>query len=147
MKQYIGIDIGGTDIKYGVFGPDAELLFHDSVETPKGQAHIRIPEETVGIVTRLLAKYKNVRGVGISTAGVVDPVSGEIVFAGGTIPEYKGTNLKKRIEAQFGLPAIVANDVNAAACGEKWKGAARDSDHFFCITLGTGIGGALFCDG
>ncbi|WP_169082331.1 ROK family protein [Paenibacillus sp. PL91] len=147
MKHYIGIDIGGTDIKYAVFGADAELLYHDSMKTPKGQANIRIPEETAGIVKRLLEKYDGICGVGISTAGVVDVVSGEIVFAGGTIPEYKGTNLKKTIEEQFALPTIVANDVNAAACGEKWKGAARGSDHFFCITLGTGIGGALFCEG
>lgn len=147
MKCFVGIDIGGTDIKYAVFGPDAKILCHDSVKTPKGQANLRIPEEIASIMSRLLAKFDYIQGVGISTAGVVEPESGEIIFAGGTIPEYKGTNLKKMIQDQFGLSTIVVNDVNAAACGEKWKGAARDSDHFFCITLGTGIGGALFCDG
>ncbi|MDQ8738479.1 ROK family protein [Paenibacillus sp. LHD-38] len=147
MKHYIGIDIGGTEIKYAVFGLGAELLYHDSVKTPKGQANIRIPEQAAGIIAELLEKYEGIQGVGISTAGVVDPASGEIVFAGGTIPEYKGTNLKTMIQDRFGLRAIVANDVNAAACGEKWKGAAQGSDHFFCMTLGTGVGGALFCEG
>lgn len=147
MKHLISIDVGGTDIKYAVFGSDAEILFHDSVKTPIGAANIRIPEQIAAIILRMQDMFSDIGGVGISTAGVVDPLTGEIVFAGGTIPEYKGTNLKKRIEEQFGLNTIVANDVNAAACGEKWKGAARSSDHFFCMTLGTGIGGALFCEG
>ncbi|MHA0855599.1 ROK family protein [Paenibacillus sp. CMAA1364] len=147
MKHIIGIDVGGTDIKYAVFNDAAEIVLHDSVPTPKGQANLRIPEEIVRIITRLVDAFDGIQGVGISTAGVVDTLSGEIIYAGGTIPEYKGTNLKQVIEDNFGFCTIVANDVNAAACGEKWKGAAQHSDHFFCITLGTGIGGALFCNG
>jgi len=147
MRRYIALDVGGTEIKYAVLDESAEIIFHDREKTPQGSANLRIPAQASGIIARLLKDYDGVRGVGISTAGVVDPESGEIVFAGGTIPEYKGANLKAMVRETYGLPACVANDVNAAASGERWKGAARDCGTFFCITLGTGIGGSYYCDG
>jgi predicted NBD/HSP70 family sugar kinase len=146
-KQWISVDVGGTEIKFGVFADHGELLFHDKRKTPEGAANIRIPEAVAGIIRDMLERHGPVEGVGISTAGVVDANTGAIIFAGGTIPEYKGTNLKRTVEEEFGLRTHVANDVNAAAVGEWWKGAAVGVNDFFCITLGTGIGGALFCGG
>ncbi|NQX63577.1 ROK family protein [Paenibacillus qinlingensis] len=145
MNPYIAIDIGGTEIKYAVCNPLAEIIYHQSTKTPKGVSNHRIQDEIQHIIHDLLGRFPHVQGVGISTAGVVDTASGEIVYAGETMPQYQGTNLKQTVESIFGLRTIVANDVNCAALGEKWKGAAADRDHFFCITIGTGIGGALYC--
>ncbi|RUS46695.1 ROK family protein [Cohnella sp. AR92] len=147
MENWIGIDIGGTDMKFAVFNREAEIVRHGSVPTPQGDAGVRIPEAVEAVLASLLGRYPNSSGVGISTAGVVHPDSGEIVFSGPTLPGYRGTNLKRVVEDRFGLPANVLNDVNAAAQGERWKGAARGVDHFFCVTIGTGIGGALFSEG
>ncbi|MFC3800225.1 ROK family protein [Cohnella sp. GCM10012308] len=148
IAHWVAFDIGGTDIKFAVFDGRANIVFAQSAATPQGEdAGRRIPGAACDILAGLLARFPNVRGVGISTAGVVDPDRGEIVYAGPTIPAYRGANWKREIEARFGLPAFVANDVNAAANGEHWRGAARGCDHFFCVTLGTGIGGALFADG
>ncbi|RIX52365.1 ROK family protein [Paenibacillus nanensis] len=146
-KQWISVDVGGTEIKYAVFAENGNIVCHDKRKTPSGAANIRIPEAVVTIVQEMTDRYGLMQGVGISTAGVVDTRSGEIIFAGGTIPEYKGTNLKRAVEERFGLVTKVANDVNAAAVGEWWRGAAEGVDDFFCMTLGTGIGGALFCGG
>ncbi|WP_068776593.1 ROK family protein [Paenibacillus sp. FJAT-26967] len=147
MKLYAAIDVGGTEIKYAVINDAGEILYHDSSPTPRADYKQRIPEELLKIMRVLLEKYGAVQGIGISTAGVVDSQTGEIIFAGGTMPGYVGTNLKICMEQAYGLPTHVANDVNAAAIGEKWKGAARRCDHFFCLTIGTGIGGALYCGG
>ncbi|MBO9600006.1 MAG: ROK family protein [Cohnella sp.] len=147
MRRYIALDIGGTEIKYALLDESAEVLVHDREKTPQGNANLRIPVQASDIISRLLKDYDDVHGVGISTAGVVDPDSGEIVFAGGTIPEYKGANLKAMVREQFALQACVTNDVNAAASGERWKGASRNCDSFYCITLGTGIGGAYYAHG
>ncbi|GFN30019.1 ROK family protein [Paenibacillus xylaniclasticus] len=147
MRRYIAIDIGGTAIKFAVLDDEAAIVFHHSVATPKGQVDIRIPEAVYGIIDRLRFLFEGVAGVGISTAGVVDPASGEIVYAGETMPNYAGTNLKHLIESRYGIPTVVTNDVNAAALGERWKGAAQNCDHFFCVAIGTGIGGALFSGG
>ncbi|EFM08764.1 ROK family protein [Paenibacillus curdlanolyticus YK9] len=147
MKHYIGIDIGGTSIKYAVFDEKATILFHHAVLTPIGNAGDQIPKALYGIIDQLMSVYDGVQGVGISTAGVVNPLSGAILFAGDTLPGYAGTKLKALLQQRYGLPVAVANDVNAAACGEWWKGAARGYGHFFCVTIGTGIGGALFSGG
>jgi len=147
MRRYIAIDIGGTAIKFAVLDEEAAIVFHQSVATPKGQADIRIPEAVYGIIDRMRFLFEGIEGVGISTAGVVDQASGEIVYAGETMPSYAGTNLKRLVERRYGIPAIVANDVNAAALGEHWKGAAQGCEHFFCAAIGTGIGGALFIGG
>ncbi|MDQ6423491.1 ROK family protein [Paenibacillus sp. LHD-117] len=146
-NQWVSVDVGGTEIKYAVFTDNGNLIYNDKRKTPSGAANIRIPEAVAAIIQDMLERYGPMEGVGISTAGVVDTESGEIIFAGGTIPEYKGTNLKRTVEERFGLRTTVANDVNAAAVGEWWRGAAAGADDFFCMTLGTGIGGALFCGG
>ncbi|WP_127531163.1 ROK family protein [Paenibacillus kobensis] len=147
MKRYLAIDIGGTSIKFAVLDDEAGIVFHQSVATPKGQADVRIPEAVYDIIDRMRFLFDDIQGIGISTAGVVDPRSGEILYAGETLPSYAGTNLKQLIGQRYGLPAFIANDVNAAALGEHWKGAAQGCDHFFCVALGTGIGGALFIGG
>lgn len=147
MNYRIGIDIGGTNIKYAVFDSRAEMVLHDSAATPSGGARTRVTEAVASIVDKLAEQFGGIDAVGISSAGVVDPSSGVIAYAGPTMPGYRGTNLKLAVEETFGVRARVVNDVNAAACGEQWKGAARGSRHFFCLTIGTGIGGALVCDG
>ncbi|WP_214630463.1 ROK family protein [Paenibacillus agaridevorans] len=146
-KQWVSVDVGGTEIKYGVFADNGELLYHDKRKTPAGAANIVIPEAVIGIIRDMIDRCGPTEGVGISTAGVVDTVSGEILFAGSTIPGYKGTNLKRTVEERFGVHTTIANDVNAAAVGEWWQGAAAGVDDFFGMTIGTGIGGALFCGG
>ncbi|MFD0961252.1 ROK family protein [Paenibacillus chungangensis] len=146
-KRWVSVDVGGTEIKYAVFGADRDILYDGKRKTPAGEANIHIPEAVLAIVQEMMDRYGPMQGAGISTAGVVDTKTGEIIYAGGTIPTYKGTNLKRSIEDRFGLKTIIMNDVNAAAVGEWWRGAAEGVDDFFCLTLGTGIGGALFCGG
>src|SRR5699024_6550425 len=62
-------------------------------------------------------------------------------------PGYIGLNIKKELEKTFKLPIFVDNDVNCAALGEYWKGAAKKVTSFICLTLGTGIGGAIVTNG
>lgn len=147
MRLFAALDVGGTDIKFAVLDGSADIVFDGRAATPQGRANIAIPEAAASIMESLLARHPGIAGIGVSTAGVVDPGSGEILYAGGTIPEYRGTNWKSALGRRFGLPVSVMNDVNAAALGEWWKGAARGCPHFACITLGTGIGGALFTEG
>ena len=144
----ICIDIGGTAIKYGVATAEGKFLTHGSVPTEaKEHGGAGIFHKVTAIVREALAAH-TVKGVAISTAGMVDPQEGCIVYSlEDAIPSYTGTNWKALMHDTFDLPASVENDVNCAALGEMWQGAGRGCSSLFAMTIGTSIGGALILDG
>lgn len=146
--MYICIDIGGTDIKYGVMDAAGEFAVHGTLPTEaKAYGGPGIVRKVSDLVRETCGTY-DVRGVAISTAGMVDPATGEIVYAlEESIPQYRGVNWKAIMRENFDLPASVENDVNCAALGELWKGAGRGASSLFAMTVGTSIGGCLIMDG
>ncbi len=139
------LDIGGTAIKSGLF--DGETL-SDIQETPTeaglGGAHVVQRSKDIIASYRECCPFDR---IGISTAGQVDPVSGQIIYANENIPGYTGTRLGEIIAQTFHVPTAVENDVNAAAIGESVFGAGKGRREFVCLTYGTGVGGAIFSDG
>ncbi|HFI0665320.1 TPA: ROK family protein [Streptococcus suis] len=145
MTRYLAVDIGGTQIKYGLVDQEGQLLEQYKMDT---QAHLGGPH-ILATVKDLVRKYKDnsdISGVAISSAGMVDHVKGEIFYSGPQIPNYAGTKFKAEIEATFGLPCEIENDVNCAGLAEGISGAGRDSQISLCLTIGTGIGGCLLID-
>ncbi|HFU3715002.1 TPA: ROK family protein [Streptococcus suis] len=145
MTRYLAVDIGGTQIKYGLVDQEGQLLEQHKMDT---QAHLGGPH-ILATVKDLVRKYKDnsdISGVAISSAGMVDHVKGEIFYSGPQIPNYAGTKFKAEIEATFGLPCEIENDVNCAGLAEGISGAGRDSQISLCLTIGTGIGGCLLID-
>lgn len=139
------LDIGGTAIKSGIFC-DGSLMDVQEIptEAKKGGGHV------IDLAVRIIRRYStchDFEGIGISTAGQVDSVTGQIIYANDNIPGYTGMKIKSIIENEFGKPAAVLNDVNAAAMGEARFGAGRDEKDFICLTYGTGVGGAIFTGG
>ncbi|MEE1011490.1 MAG: ROK family protein [Acutalibacteraceae bacterium] len=141
--KILAFDIGGTEIKYGFCDENFNLSEKNSVPT---NAH----EGGKRIIERIIEIAKNLGGadrIGISTAGQVNSVKGEIIYATDTLPGYTGMKIKEIIEAETGIPTAVENDVNSAAVGEAVFGAAKGCPDFICLTYGTGIGGAIFLGG
>ena len=68
---------------------------------------------------------------------------GKVIGGNPIIPNWIGTNLVKILEKKYNLPAVLENDVNCVALGEKWIGAGKDLSNFICLTIGTGIGGGI----
>ena len=143
--NFIAIDIGGTNIKYGVLNHNGEILYTSKLKTSITPTNNFILEDINLIITSILKDY-SIEGVAISTAGVVSPSLGEIIYASSNIPNYIGTNFKKHIKEKFNLNCQVENDVNCAALVEMWLGSGKGYSSLFCITIGTGIGGALIID-
>ena len=144
----ICIDIGGTAIKYGVATAEGIFLTHGSVPTEAKKYGGTGIVEKVSAIVREAQQIHAVKGVAISTAGMVDPQEGCIVYSlEDAIPSYTGTNWKALMHDTFGLLTSVENDVNCAALGEMWKGAGRGCSSLFAMTIGTSIGGALILDG
>lgn len=147
--RILAIDIGGTKIKADAYSEQGKSLgeyreIATSVDLQ--QQTNNIPEQICSLVADYQSKL-TLDGVAISSAGVVDPASGEIVYSGYTIPNYAGCNFTKLIKDNFALPTAVENDVNCAALGEKWLGIAQGINDFALITVGTGIGGAIVQNG
>ena len=141
--RILAFDIGGTEIKYAFCDEDFNLTEKKSIPTNAHEGGKRIIERVIEIVK----SCDNIDRVGISTAGQVDSVKGEIVFATETIPGYTGVKIKELVEEETGIPTAVENDVNSAALGEAVFGAGKGESSFICLTYGTGIGGAIFLDG
>lgn len=150
----IAIDIGGTSIKGGLYNKNGQFVdYNFEILTVKdyilGTNSIlsQVIKESEKIVEKLKKKKINLEGIAISSAGVIDSQKGEVIYSGYTIPNYKGTKLKKELEKKFKVPCSVLNDVHAAALGEHWKNDIQSSKPIVYLTVGTGIGGAIIYQG
>lgn len=139
-------DIGGTFMKYAVVSEQGNIIFNNKVSTPKQNCREEVPRLITSVLNEIRKEY-DISKVGISTTGHVDFVKGEIIYASNNMPAYTGAKLSEYIQNETGLVALVENDVNAAALGEMWKGAAKKESTFVCLTIGTGIGGAIVVEG
>ncbi len=146
MAYYVCIDVGATAIKYGLATEQGDFLEQGSrpalAREEGGEGILR---KIVEIVQDYHSRYE-VAGAAVDTPGIVDAEHGIVEFAV-NIPEYNGMRLRDRISAECQIPCYVENDVNAAAAGEYWKGAAQGAASVFMMTVGTGIGGAFLLDG
>lgn len=147
MKEYICIDIGGTSIKHGVVREDGTFAVTGEMPTQAMEyGGPGIMEKAEKIVETYREEYQP-EGICISTAGMVDCEKGKITYAAPLIPNYTGTEIKKTLEDLYGIPCEVENDVNCAGLAEHFAGASKGSSISLCLTIGTGIGGAIIIDG
>ena len=139
--KVIGIDIGGTAVKYGLLSEKGDIL--ESGEFPtegkKGVDNLFI--NICGVIDKYLEK--DILGIAVSGTGQIDGSIGKVIGGSPIIPGWIGTNLVEKLEKKYNLPAVLENDVNCAALGEKWLGAGKDAKDFICLTIGTGIGGGI----
>ena len=139
------LDIGGTEVKAMLKGEDFEKDL-SNFPSKAGTNAPDIKDDVFDLVEKLKNDY-DIEGIAISTAGMVDYKTGIIAGHGPTFKNYKGFDWKKEIKNELNIPAIVENDVKAAAMGELSYGAGLGSDSAFVLTVGTGIGGCLILDG
>lgn len=139
MKQYLAFDIGGTETKYGLINERGEIQTSGKFSSQQSDGKHVLKE--IKKLTRLNAN--DIDGLAISVPGFVDTVSGFIEY-GGAFRAFDRFHMKSYLEDELEIPVSVENDVNCVAYSEKWLGNARSDTDFLCITIGTGIGGALF---
>lgn len=139
--KIVGIDIGGTMIKYGLITLTGEILESGEVSTEADKGVENLFNKLVTIIESY--SKEELLGIAVSGTGQIDGSIGKVVGGNDIIPGWIGTNLVERLENRFNIPAVLENDVNCAALGEKWLGAGREEKDFICITIGTGIGGGI----
>lgn len=139
----VGIDIGGTKVAAGLVTPDGHILRRLQRPTPSHSPEA-VEDAIVDAVAELQLHHA-VDSVGIGAAGWVDTDQAVVRFS----PHLAWRNepLKHRLQRRISLPVLVDNDANAAAWAEFRFGSGRGSRVMVCITLGTGIGGAVVLNG
>lgn len=140
----LGIDIGGTNIKFGVVTEDYQLLKTWSIPTRSQRSIQEIVDDMIQKAREIRAAY-DFQLIGIGTPGDIDSKNG-ICNRAGNLP-YHQTPLVAMISSALGVPAYIANDATAALYGELYAGAGKDYQHIIMITLGTGVGGGIAIDG
>lgn len=140
--KIVGVDIGGTLIKLGLFdasGNEHETMTYDTNGIDGGHALIEQLMEKID-------QFQQFDAIGVCTAGQVHRQTGTLKNAV-NIPDSANIQMKALLEQRFRVPVTVENDVNAAALGENHFGVGKNIDDFLLIAFGTGIGGAIIQDG
>lgn len=139
MREYIGIDIGGTSMVAARFS-ESDIIDRTEVATGADRAAEKIMASLFEAVDRVITK--DVVGIGIGMPGFMNTASGEILMIN-NIPSFRGFSVKKAVEKRYDLPVFQNNDANCFALGEAWFGAGKAYENMVGVTLGTGLGGGI----
>ncbi|WP_276876946.1 ROK family protein [Anaerococcus hydrogenalis] len=141
MTKTIGLDIGGTKIQGAVIDENGEILKTYRLETCAREGKDKVLDNISKIIDFL--KTDEIEAIGVGTPGFIDSENGIVTFAG-NIDGWTGLNLKEELEKRSSLPVFVENDANIALVCEKWLGSGKGFDDIVMITIGTGLGGAVY---
>ena len=144
MSVYIGVDLGGTNMRAGRVENDC-LVAQASERTPKSP---KDTAETIDLLERVIRSVwtPEVSAIGLGVPGVVDRQNG-VVYNLVNIPHWDVVPLREILEARFGVRVVIDNDANCFALGERVFGVGRQYENFVGLTLGTGLGGGIIQQG
>jgi glucokinase len=143
---FVGVDVGGTNIKFGLVDDTGRTLAYHTMRTEQDKgaedACVRM-----GLAVRQMIREANVSSadvvrVGLATPGPMDIPTG-MLLRPGNLPGWWDFPIRARTSHHVGTPVTFANDANAAAYGEYWRGAGAQFRSMVLLTLGTGIGGGI----
>jgi glucokinase len=141
----VGVDIGGTKVLAGTVDATGRVFDEVRLLTPHRSKDPRVVEDTIIEAVDTLRARTDVPAVGVGAAGFVDAAGSRVLFAPHL--SWRDEPLRANLEARLDVPVLLDNDANATAWAELRFGAAQGFRQVICITLGTGIGGALVMDG
>lgn len=149
-KKLLGIDLGGTTVKFGILTLEGEVQEKWAIETNILEDGKHIVPDIVASLKHRLALYNLTKddfvGIGMGSPGAVNrdkkTVTGAFNLNWASTQEVGSV-----IEAELGIPFAIDNDANVAALGERWVGAGANNPDVVFVTLGTGVGGGVIADG
>ena len=145
MAYYIGVDIGGTNLKTGVVDEKGNIISEFSVPTGADRPQDTVLQDIIGAIKNSIENskvdLKEIRAVGLGSPGAIDTENG-IVIRNYNLG-WKDFHICEKISAALNIPAKLANDADAAALGEVVAGSAKGAKSALIITLGTGVGSGV----
>lgn len=138
MKNYLSIDIGGTEIKYAQIDVSGHIIEKGKVSTPDGK------DKFLAQIDQIVKKYSDsIKGLAFCAPGKIDKTK---IRFGGAIPFLDGIDFGQIYEAED-FPVAVINDGKASILAENWLGNLKDEKNCAAITLGTGVGSGIIANG
>ncbi len=146
---YIGIDIGGMSIKGGLIDENGVVYAKKSVVT-QAEAHYSVIVKDIADLCFALMAEKgltkdDIQGVGMGIPGTINSKTGVITYANNI--NFEKVPIEKEFRKYIDVPTFIGNDANVAALGEQRFGAGKGYNDVIVVTLGTGVGSGIICDG
>lgn len=149
MKYYLGVDLGGTNIKAGIVDESGNILLKTSVKTDSDGDAKRIAEQMVKLCCDLCKQanisMEDVQSVGVGIPGTVDTEKGTVIYCNNL--NMDGAPIGAIMQEGLQKPVYLANDASCAALGEFVCGSGRNYNSIILVTLGTGVGGGIILNG
>ena len=142
----LGIDLGGTELRAGLFTREGALIARRQVATDARGGPEAVVAQMAALVASLRPTDGTLVGIGVASPGPLDGDRGVVIFAP-TLDGWHDVPLPAMLTARTGLPARLENDANAAALGEWRGGGGIGLRHLVYVTVSTGIGGGVIADG
>ena len=149
-KKLLGIDLGGTTVKFGILTSEGEVQEKWAIETNTLENGRHIVPNIVESLKHRLEMYgltaEDFIGIGMGSPGAVDREN-KTVTGAFNLNWAETQEVGSVIEKELGIPFAIDNDANVAALGERWVGAGANNPDVVFVTLGTGVGGGVIADG
>ncbi|PRY83159.1 ROK family glucokinase [Alkalibacterium olivapovliticus] len=149
-KIAIGIDLGGTTIKFAFLTKDGQVKTQWAVPTPvHNSGRSIVPTIIESIQNKMIEQAltsDHIVAIGMGSPGSVDRANGTVTGAY-NLGWVDTVHIKEAIEQALEIPFVLDNDANAAALGEQWMGAGQNEPNVVFLTLGTGVGGGVIVNG
>ncbi len=150
MDLFIGMDLGGTNLKYALGTENGEIILKKSRPSQADRSQKAIFENMFVAVEELKAEADNrkekVLSIGVGSPGSIDFETGQLKGTTPNLPNWAKAPIKKSLEEKFNIPTWADNDANIMALAEARLGAGKGYKNILCLTLGTGIGGGILID-
>ena len=146
-RTAIGVDLGGTSIKFALATEDGKIIKEDKKPT-NTEAEKEVILASLSAAIKEMKEYAQHKGyhpitVGLGTPGSVEIKSGFLMGSTPNFLHWRNVQIKKELEKEVGLPVFVDNDANLMALAETRFGAGIGHHHVICLTIGTGVGGGI----
>ena len=145
MKTYIGVDLGGTNVRAAIVDEDGKVLIQKKSPSYAQEGKEKVMDTIINLI-KSLPDYESCSGIGIGVPGPCDEKTGSMVLAT-NLPGFEGYSIANKLEETFHMPSFIDNDANVAALAEALVGAGKGKKVVYYVTLSTGIGGGLVING
>jgi glucokinase len=148
--KVLGYDLGGTKIRVGLFNAKGELLEQALEPTQSEDGKDAVIERIAKLADRFTEKHPEIKAIGLAAAGPLHPEKGVLLNPTNLLTDGKTWGevpITKLLSEKTNLPVFLENDAAAAVLAEHWQGVAQGINNVMVLTLGTGLGVGIICNG